>query len=126
MNLILEHRFVPLVRSGFKICTTRAVRKRPIRVGDEVRLVYWQGRAYRSPQQWLATVRISAAPAVEILQNGDIILAGGKLTDRGRYILATNDGFDSPQEYVDYCRASLRDSAISFRGHVYFWDVYGL
>lgn len=102
-RLPFQDRFADLVRSGQKMQTIRAPRKRPIVPGDTLVFYRWTGTAYRSKTETLGEGICKSVQAVQIRKTRGrvaVFLDGKKLSFDHATALAGLDGFFSFLEFV--------------------------
>ena len=85
-----KKQFAPLVESGEKRQTIRAMRKRQIKSGD--RLYHYYGLRTKACRKLLESDCASVDP-IRIDDKGEVYVAGRVLTDSEKALLAHADGF---------------------------------
>ncbi len=114
---------VPAVRAHRKRCTIRKSRKRLPKVGETAVLECWEGAPYRSGVERLGAFRLVNVLPIQIeawdgrAEGVKIILDGVELIGEEARKLATDDGFDSLQDFADFFRERF-----PFSGHFFEWD----
>lgn len=120
--LNFQARFAPLVESGQKRQTIRALRKRPIRQGDTLYLYTGQRRP---GAKLLKTTLCTEARAIEICLSGEgagIFMDGTRLLTETRAALAAADGFETVNQLIEWFRQTHGLSEERpFRGQVIRW-----
>ncbi len=129
--LMFQPRFTDPIRSGQKCQTIRPPRKRPIKIGDDLSLRQWEGKAYRSPQVEIAAVRCSGVFEIEVRSNGITIgEADDFVNPRPPRITASaelnafaqGDGFESWMEMRKYI-TQQSGYGLPFSGVLIQWEV---
>lgn len=119
-TLMFQERFAPLVTSGTKRQTIRPRRKKPIKVGDQLSLRKWSGKAYRSPQVVLLDAVCTRTANVEIGE-WEILIDGQVLRPDQKQSLAQADGFKDAAEMITWFAAT---HDLPFVGTLIVWDPY--
>lgn len=115
---LFKPQFAGLVLSGEKCQTVRPVPKRMPKPGDRISLRCWTGRPYRSKQRILGDAEISHVEFVEIGRDR-IVIAGRKLTPNGEWAFARADGFNTPQDMLEWFNGT---HGLPFIGVVICWQ----
>jgi len=115
---LFKPKFAGLVLSGEKCQTVRPIPKRMPKPGDTISLRCWTGKPYRSKQRILRDAEISRVEFVEI-SHDRIVIAGRKLTPDGEWAFSRADGFNTPQDMLDWFDAT---HGLPFIGVVICWQ----
>lgn len=115
---LFKPQFTGLVLSGEKCQTVRPVPKRMPKPGDRISLRCWTGKPYRSKQRVLRESEISQVEFVEIGRDR-IVIAGRKLTPAGEWAFARADGFNTPQDLIEWVNVT---HGLPFIGVVICWQ----
>lgn len=107
--------------AGLSRQTIRPVRKRPIKVGDQLSLRFWSGKPYRSTQVEIgmeickktAEIKIHGGPF-----NPLVYVAGEKISKADLEEIATADGFDSAEKMLEWFQST---HGLPFVGTIYQW-----
>ena len=114
--LLFQPRFAALVAAGTKRQTIRPMRKRPIRVGDELSLRRWSGAAYRSRQILLRNATCTGVFGIHVRRD-NVFLDAGKpplLLEE----FARQDGFKFFAEMAEWFK---RIHGLPFSGVLIAW-----
>lgn len=110
-----EKQFVGKIKSNEKRQTIRSMRNRPFKVGD--RLYLFSGLRTKKCE------RIGESNCIEVrdikIGREDIIVDGEKITRYEKLVLATNDGFASENEMMEWFD---KKHGLPFVGQIIFWD----
>lgn len=115
---LFKPQFAGAVLSGEKCQTVRPVPKRMPKPGDRISLRCWTGKPYRSKQRILRDAEISRIEFVEIAHDR-IVIAGRKLTSAGEWAFARADGFNTPQDMLEWFNVT---HGLPFIGVVIYWQ----
>jgi len=114
-----KKQFAPLVESGEKRQTIRAIRKRPFKVGD--RLFHYEGLRTKSCRKLLEN-NCDAADDILIDVNGNVYINGRCLYESAKESFAYNDGFRRPgcrwAQMLDFFKTV---HGLPFRGQIIMW-----
>lgn len=118
--LSFKSRFVPLVESGAKRHTIRALRSRPFRSGDALSLFYGMRtkqcrRLFNAPCLKVEEIGIWVYPTYLVIN-----IDGNKLTSDEKRAFAIRDGFDSEPDMAAFWAAE--HGLGHFSGQVIHWD----
>jgi hypothetical protein len=121
-----QRRFVAVILSGAKPHTIRAERKRVIRVGDQLDLRAWKGAPYRSKQEKLRVVTVTAVRPIKITVFsrgiGEFVVAvaieGKRITPQAMCALAHADGFANLANFAVFFFFTHGEI---FTGHLIEW-----
>ena len=110
-----EKQFVEKIKSNEKRQTIRAMRKRPFKVGDHLYL--FNGLRTKKCK------RIGESNCIKVcdikIEKENITIDGEKITRYEKLILATNDGFASENEMMEWFE---KKHGLPFVGQIIFWD----
>lgn len=114
-----KKQFAPLVESGEKRQTIRAIRKRPFKVGD--RLFHYEGLRTKSCRKILES-RCAAADSILIHEKGDVYINGRCLCENAKESFAYADGFRHPGFLWAQMLGFFKDvHGLPFRGQIVKW-----
>ena len=123
-TLMFHKRFVAPIQAGAKKQTIRPPRKRPIKVGDELSLRYWEGQGYRSPQIAILDTKCSGAFTIAVHKTGVLIGSGRGWIERPAELdeFARGDGFADWAEMQQWFSGEGRkDYVLPFMGVLIQW-----
>jgi hypothetical protein len=125
--LMFQERFAAPILAGTKRQTIRPPRKRPIDPGDELSLRRWEGKAYRSIQVEIKTVKVLAVLGIRIDDCGlirifdrcfeTLIEEFDHISDLDHF--ARGDGFTTWSDMRSYW---LHCSSLPFTGELIQWE----
>jgi len=114
---IFQPQFASKVLSGEKCQTVRPTPSRMPKRGDKLSLRTWTGKPYRSRQRILRETVVDWVQPIRITPHG-ITLAGQMLTEHQEWDFAKADGFNTPQDMLEWFNRTHR---LPFEGIVIYW-----
>lgn len=114
-----KKQFAPLVESGEKRQTIRAMRKRPFRTGD--RLYHYEGLRTKACRK-LSESDCTAAQDIVIDEKGDVYIDGRCLYESAKESFAYADGFRHPSSlWAQMLQFFKKHHGLPFRGQLVKW-----
>lgn len=119
--LMFQPQFAELVAGGSKVQTVRPLRAPgySLRAGELISARKWTGRAYRSPQQEIAKIRIVSTNIVVIGEHG-IIDGDNELEPFQVNEFAIDDGFKDWPEMREWFRST---HGLPFHGELICFEL---